>query len=134
MVPIPSNGSQGRGFGTAIAAILWENDDPKRVRLYHGPEDKKHKVLVEAERQLLEYFAGKRDAFSLPLDFSGTPFQKKVWAALCRIPFGETRSYAQIAKEIGHAKAMRAVGSANGKNPISIIAPPATASSARTAC
>lgn len=106
-----------------LAAILWENDDPKRVRLDHGLEDKKHKVLVEAERQLLEYFAGTRDAFSLPLDFSGTPFQKKVWAALCRIPFGETRSYADIAKEVGSPKAVRAVGSANGKNPISIVAP-----------
>jgi methylated-DNA-[protein]-cysteine S-methyltransferase len=106
-----------------LAAILWENDDPKRVRLDHGLEDKKHKVLLEAERQLLEYFAGTRDAFSLPLDFSGTPFQKKVWAALCRIPFGETRSYADIAKEVGSPKAVRAVGSANGKNPISIVAP-----------
>ena len=106
-----------------LAAILWENDDPKRVRLDHGLEDKKHKVLLEAERQLLEYFAGTRDAFSLPLDFSGTPFQKKVWAALCRIPFGETRSYADIAKEVGSPNAVRAVGSANGKNPISIVAP-----------
>ena len=106
-----------------LAAILWENDDPKRVRIDHGLEDKKHTVLLEAERQLLEYFAGMRDTFSLPLDFSGTPFQKKVWAALCRIPFGETRSYADIAKEVGSPKAVRAVGSANGKNPISIVAP-----------
>lgn len=106
-----------------LAAILWENDKPGRVRLDIGVEDKKHEVLAHAERQLLEYFDGKRSRFDLPLDFTGTPFQKKVWAALCRIPFGETRSYADIAKEVGSPKAVRAVGSANGKNPISIIAP-----------
>jgi methylated-DNA-[protein]-cysteine S-methyltransferase len=106
-----------------LAAVLWQDDKPGRVRLDIGAEDKKHKILAEAERQLLEYFAGKRDAFSLPLDFHGTPFQKKVWAALCQIPFGETRSYADIAKQVGSPKAVRAVGSANGKNPISIIAP-----------
>jgi methylated-DNA-[protein]-cysteine S-methyltransferase len=106
-----------------LAAILWENDDPKRVRLDHGAADKKHAVLADAERQLKEYFAGTRNRFDLPLDFTGTPFQKKVWQALCRIPFGETRSYADIAKEVGSPKAVRAVGSANGKNPISIVAP-----------
>lgn len=106
-----------------LAAVLWQDDKPGRVRLDIGAEDKKHKILAEAERQLLEYFAGKRAAFSLPLDFHGTPFQKKVWAALCQIPFGETRSYADIAKQVGSPRAVRAVGSANGKNPISIIAP-----------
>ncbi len=106
-----------------LAAILWEDDKPGRVRLDIGLEDRKHKILAEAERQLQEYFAGKRDAFSLPLDFTGTPFQKKVWQALCRIPFGETRSYGDIAKEVGSPKAVRAVGAANGKNPISIVAP-----------
>ncbi|MDI1229032.1 MAG: methylated-DNA--[protein]-cysteine S-methyltransferase [bacterium] len=106
-----------------LAAILWENDKPGRVRLDIGAEDKKHEILSEAERQLKEYFAGTRNRFDLPLDFNGTPFQKKVWAALCRIPFGETRSYGDIAKQVGSPKAVRAVGSANGKNPISIIAP-----------
>ena len=106
-----------------LAAVLWENDDPKRVRLSPLHEDTKHPVLLEAERQLQEYFAGKREKFSLKLDFTGTDFQKKVWAALLTIPFGETRSYAQIAEQIGNPKAVRAVGAANGKNPISIIAP-----------
>jgi methylated-DNA-[protein]-cysteine S-methyltransferase len=69
------------------------------------------------------YFAGKLSKFSLPLDFVGTEFQKKVWAALLTIPFGETRSYSDIARQIGNPKAVRAVGAANGKNPISIIAP-----------
>ena len=106
-----------------LAAILWENDDPKRVRLSSVQEDKRHPVLLEAERQLDEYFAQQRTAFSLKLDFTGTEFQKQVWQALLTIPFGETRSYAQIAAQIGKPKAVRAVGAANGKNPISIIAP-----------
>ena len=106
-----------------LAAILWENDDPKRVRLEPREEDTRHPVLVEAERQLGEYFAGKRDQFTLPLHFNGTEFQRKVWHALTTIPFGETRSYAQIAVQVGSPQAVRAVGAANGRNPISIIAP-----------
>ena len=106
-----------------LAAILWENDNPRRVRLASVSEDKNHPVLVEAERQLEDYFSGKRKSFSVKLDFQGTEFQKRVWAALLTIPFGETRSYGQIAKQIQKPKAVRAVGAANGKNPISIIAP-----------
>lgn len=106
-----------------LAAILWENDDPKRVRLEPVEEDKKQKVLLETERQLSGYFTGKLEKFSLALDFVGTDFQKKVWKALLAIPFGETRTYAQIAREIGRPKAVRAVGAAIGKNPISVIAP-----------
>ena len=106
-----------------LAAILWENDRPGRVRLDVVAEDPKHPVLVETERQLAEYFAGRRKAFDLTLDFAGTEFQKKVWRALLTIPFGETRSYAQIARQIGDPKAVRAVGAANGRNPISIVAP-----------
>lgn len=106
-----------------LAAVLWENDKPGRVRLGTVSEDKNHPVLLETERQLQEYFSGKRRSFSMKLDFNGTPFQKKVWQALLAIPFGETRSYGQIAEQIGNAKAVRAVGAANGKNPISIIAP-----------
>lgn len=106
-----------------LAAILWENDDPKRVRLEPREERADHPVLVEAERQLSEYFAGKRDQFTLPLDFHGTDFQKQVWHALTTIPFGETRSYAQIAVQVGSPQAVRAVGAANGRNPISIVAP-----------
>lgn len=106
-----------------LAAILWEDDKPGRVRLDIGAEDKTHTLLSEAERQLQEYFAGGRSRFDLSLDFTGTPFQKKVWAALCDIPFGETRSYADIARDVGSPRAVRAVGAANGKNPISIVAP-----------
>lgn len=106
-----------------LTAILWENDAPDRVRLSPLVEDAGHPVLVAAERQLAEYFAGARKAFDLPLDFRGTDFQKQVWAALLTIPFGETRSYAEIARAIGRPTACRAVGAANGKNPISIVAP-----------
>lgn len=80
-------------------------------------------VLEKAERQLDEYFAGERKVFNLPLAPKGTEFQKKVWAALRDIPYGETRSYGQIAAAVGNPKASRAVGMANHRNPISIIVP-----------
>jgi methylated-DNA-[protein]-cysteine S-methyltransferase len=106
-----------------LAAILWENDRPRRVPLQIEAEDPTHPVLVEAERQLEEYFAGRRRHFALTLDPSGTVFQRSVWGALMTIPFGETRSYAQIARQIGRPGAARAVGAANGRNPLSIVAP-----------
>ena len=71
----------------------------------------------------MEYFAGKRQNFSLPLELEGTEFQKKVWQALQKIPYGQTKTYGQIAKEIGKKKAVRAVGNANHNNPIAIIIP-----------
>ena len=108
---------------TALVAVLWENENPKRVRLAELVEQADHSVLLETQKQLTEYFAGKRQQFDLPLDFAGTEFQHKVWQALLSIPFGETRSYRDIAEQIGNVKAVRAVGAANGKNPISIIAP-----------
>jgi len=107
----------------ALVAILWENDDPKRVRLGSLVEDVDHPILCLAEQQLGEYFGGARKSFDLPLDFAGTPFQKKVWSELLNIPFGQTRTYGQIANAIGKPRAFRAVGAANGKNPISIVAP-----------
>lgn len=107
----------------ALVAVLWENEHPKRVRLAELVEQSDHPVLLETEKQLNEYFAAKRQQFDLPLDFEGTEFQKKVWQALLNIPFGETRSYRDIAEQIGNVKAVRAVGAANGKNPISIIVP-----------
>ncbi|MBS1816004.1 MAG: methylated-DNA--[protein]-cysteine S-methyltransferase [Acidobacteria bacterium] len=106
-----------------LMAILWENDKPDRVRLGNLTEDGKHPVLKQTEQQLVEYFQGKRKEFSVVLDMRGTTFQKNVWEALLAIPFGETRSYGQLAKELGKPGAMRAVGAANGRNPISIIVP-----------
>ena len=107
----------------ALVAVLWENDGPGRVRVGPLTERHDHPVLIETERQLASYFAGRLRAFSVPLHFQGTDFQKSVWAALMAIPFGETRSYADIARAIGRPSAVRAVGAANGRNPISIIAP-----------
>ena len=106
-----------------LVAVLWENDSPRRVRLSESIENESHPVLVETERQLREYFAGKRNRFSIDLDISGTRFQKQVWEALLAIPFGETRSYGQLAQQLGNPRASRAVGAANGRNPLSIVVP-----------
>jgi methylated-DNA-[protein]-cysteine S-methyltransferase len=111
------------GSDAGLAAVLWENDRPARVPLIVEAEEGDHPVLREAERQLQEYFAGRRKTFELELDFAGTAFQRQVWNALLTIPFGETRSYAQIARQIGRPAAVRAVGAANGRNPLSIVAP-----------
>jgi methylated-DNA-[protein]-cysteine S-methyltransferase len=81
------------------------------------------KILSATKKQLEQYFAGKRTAFDIPLDLEGTDFQQLAWRALCRIPFGKTISYGDQAKNIKKPKAFRAVGSANGKNPIPIIVP-----------
>ena len=79
--------------------------------------------VSEAVRQLREYFAGKRTEFDLPLEPEGTAFQRRVWRRLQEIPYGETISYGELAKRIGNPKASRAVGAANGKNPIPIVIP-----------
>jgi methylated-DNA-[protein]-cysteine S-methyltransferase len=80
-------------------------------------------ILKKTKQQLDQYFAGKRTSFDVALDLVGTEFQVKAWRALCRIPFGKTISYGQQASNIKKPKAFRAVGSANGKNPIPIIVP-----------
>ena len=80
-------------------------------------------ILFKTKKQLEQYFAGKRTSFDVALDLVGTEFQVKAWRALCRIPFGKTISYGQQASNIKNPKAFRAVGSANGKNPIPIIVP-----------
>jgi methylated-DNA-[protein]-cysteine S-methyltransferase len=106
-----------------LRAVLWDKDAPTRVPLPPAEEKPDHPLLREAERQLAAYFAGGLKAFTLTLHFEGTPFQKKVWAALLTIPYGETRTYAEIARQIGHPTAVRAVGAANGRNPLSIVTP-----------
>lgn len=107
----------------ALVAVLWQTDKPNRVLLGTMQESRDHPILLKTQQQLQQYFAGQRKIFELPLAFYGTDFQKQVWAELLKIPYGETRSYLQIAEAIGNVKAVRAVGAANGKNPISIIAP-----------
>ncbi|NIE74819.1 methylated-DNA--[protein]-cysteine S-methyltransferase [Pantoea sp. Ap-967] len=109
--------------GERLAAVLWQEERENRVRLGELHRDDQHPTLRETARQLGEYFAGKRQQFDLMLDFAGTEFQRQVWSALLTIPFGQTRSYSDIARQIGNPNAVRAVGAANGRNPISIIAP-----------
>ena len=107
----------------ALVAVLWEREKPNRVKLETPVLDPHHPLLLEAERQLSEYFAGQRTSFDLPLEPRGTKFQIRVWQALREIPFGQTRTYLDLAKAIGSPKAVRAVGAANGKNPLSIVVP-----------
>ena len=79
--------------------------------------------LIEVRRQLQQYFRGEREQFDLPLAASGTDFQRRVWQSLCAIPFGKTATYGELATTLGNPKASRAVGLANGKNPIAIVVP-----------
>jgi methylated-DNA-[protein]-cysteine S-methyltransferase len=93
------------------------------VRPIEGDPDTSDPVLSELARELRAYFAGELRRFEVPLDMQGTDFQKRVWQQLLTIPFGETRSYMQIAAAIGAEHAVRAVGAANGANPIAIVVP-----------
>ena len=88
-----------------------------------GCECPSNPFLLQATEQLRAYFAGEREGFDLPLAPRGTPFQQKVWKRLCEIPYGETISYGELAKQIGNPQASRAVGLANGSNPIPIVIP-----------
>lgn len=108
--------------GSGITKVHFSCEE-ERNSLKEKPELKETALIKKAAKQLKEYFAGKRKLFELPLEPEGTEFQKKVWDALLKIPYGETRSYGQIAEQIGNKKASRAVGMANNKNPIAIIVP-----------
>ena len=101
-----------------LAGVYWQQ---RQVPMAEALSE--HPVLTEAVRQLGEYFAGLRREFDLPLDNPGTAFQKRVWAELARIPYGQTVSYGDVAQRIQQNKAVRAVGTANGRNPLSIIVP-----------
>jgi methylated-DNA-[protein]-cysteine S-methyltransferase len=122
--------AQARG----VAAILWGSDSPQCVpaqaplsagRKIGGAGRRRiERLLLETERQLAEYFAGERAAFTLELAFAtGSAFQRRVWGALLAIPYGQTRSYGQLARQIGAPKAARAVGAAIGSNPLAIVVP-----------
>ena len=105
-----------------LRALTWP-DDMDRVSLPAHVADRTHPILREAVNQLDQYFEHRRVRFDLPLDPVGTRFQQAVWARLQAVPYGETLSYGALAMAIGHPGAARAVGAANGKNPISIIVP-----------
>jgi methylated-DNA-[protein]-cysteine S-methyltransferase len=106
-----------------FAGVLWEQEGRNYMPFEELEENSDHPVLIEAEKQLKEYFNGGRKNFTIPLEMYGTEFQIRVWKELLKIPFGETRTYGDIARQLGDIKAVRAVGAANGKNPISIIVP-----------
>ena len=106
-----------------IRAVLWPNDNPKRVRLGGAIEQPDHPVIEATVTELTEYFAGDRRVFDIPLDPTGTEFQQSAWRVLTSIPFGMTISYGEQADRMGDKRKARAVGAANGRNPISIIVP-----------
>ena len=119
--------SLGRVFATAregaVTGVYFEGQrhapaiDPSWV------EEPTDAALLECARQLCDYLDGRRRGFDLPLAPEGTPFQRRVWDELRRIPFGETISYSELARRLGDPKLVRAVGVANGRNPISIVIP-----------
>ncbi|MGE3772642.1 MAG: methylated-DNA--[protein]-cysteine S-methyltransferase [Gammaproteobacteria bacterium] len=122
-------------YASPLGEILLVADDAGLAGLHfvdqkHFPKDASdwtlradHPVLVAARAQLEEYFAGRRRDFDLPLAARGTPFQQQVWKLLCEIPYGTTTSYGALAAKLGQPTASRAVGAANGRNPIGIVVP-----------
>ncbi|MDO5649433.1 MAG: methylated-DNA--[protein]-cysteine S-methyltransferase [Gallicola sp.] len=100
-----------------IVLLSFDKEEIKGLKRERTP------LLERGEKELLEYFKGERTSFDLPLEYQGTDFQVKVWKALEKIPYGETRTYQDIAEAVGSPKAFRAVGNANNKNPISILIP-----------
>ena len=110
-----------------LMALAGEEDAVTHIWLpgqgYPRIAERETPLLAEGKRQLLEYFQGKRRQFDLPLDPQGTPFRRRVWEALCTIPYGETITYGELARRVGSPKAVRAVGQANHHNPLSIFIP-----------
>lgn len=113
-------------FAFPVGRLLLACRDGKLVRIGRTDEacqNSGEELLLRAKAQLDEYFAGRRRAFDLPLAVEGSAFQKSVWAALVTIPYGETRTYGELAAQIGRPRACRAVGGANHGNPLSIVIP-----------
>jgi methylated-DNA-[protein]-cysteine S-methyltransferase len=106
------------GGDTGLRAVLWPGGPTP-----HDAEPGPHAVLAETERQLREYFEGTRRTFELPLELVGTPFQRRAWLALANIPYATTVSYGEQARRLWVPRAARAIGAANGRNPLSIVLP-----------
>ncbi len=112
------------GSNQGLHYVMWATElNSSRAALAKLKLEERHPVLQRAKRQLEEYFAGQRTEFDLPLAPHGTDFQKRAWLALRKIPYGKTISYLQQANQLGDGKKARAVGTANSRNPISIIVP-----------
>ncbi|WP_409491366.1 methylated-DNA--[protein]-cysteine S-methyltransferase [Amycolatopsis sp. cmx-11-12] len=109
--------------GESLCCLFMDQQRHRPAEETFGHPDPGAPIFMETEKQLKEYFAGQRQDFELPLSFGGTEFQRTVWEGLLEIPYGETVSYGQLADRLGRPTASRAVGLANGKNPISIIVP-----------
>ena len=105
-----------------LQGVFWQKQPIDLIKKLHS-SDPAEKIILNTVKQLEEYFAGRRREFHIVLDFDGTPFQNSVWRALSKIPFGKTVAYKDIARTIKNPKAVRAVGTANGRNPFSIIVP-----------
>ena len=111
------------GSGSGLVVLAFGRNLPERVAGRPVRWEESREATEQVRRQLEEYFAGKRRQFTIPLDLRGTDFQKSCWQELLRIPYGETRSYAEIARAVGSPNAYRAVGQANHFNPIAIVVP-----------
>ena len=109
----------------ALRLLSWDGDRSPMVQalVASAAKNPSHPVLAQAARELAEYFDGTRRHFDVPVQASGTAFQQAAWTALCTIPFGETISYGEQARRVGNPRAVRAVGGANGRNPVGIVVP-----------
>jgi methylated-DNA-[protein]-cysteine S-methyltransferase len=124
LLPTPVGALTLAASATGLRYILWPNDEPTRVPGGAEVGDASaHPILAVAARQLEEYFAGERTEFDVPLEPQGTEFQLACWQALRTIPYGQTVSYGEQARRLGDVNKSRAVGAANGRNPLSIIVP-----------
>jgi methylated-DNA-[protein]-cysteine S-methyltransferase len=114
-----------RSVDTPIGTLLLERNESglSAVRFAGAKADCADPLLLEAEAQLDSYFAGELDRFDLPLSLRGTEFQRRVWAAVAAVPYGRTATYSELAAAIGSPRAFRAVGAANGRNPLPVIVP-----------
>lgn len=116
---------------TPVDDLMLVADDSALIGVYFSPftpaddwkRDPSHPILQEAAQQLHDYFAGKRNKFTIPLRLEGTDFQKKIWKEIARIPHGKTISYSDLAKRAGNPEAVRAAGTSTGRNPIAIVIP-----------
>ncbi len=128
-LPVPMRALRLRSDGRALTAVDFADDTKEIYGPAYGQEPahwQRHDslpVLRHAATELREYFAGTRRDFTVPLALVGTDFQKRVWAELCNIPYAQTWSYVELARRIGQPQASRAVGAANGRNPIPILVP-----------
>lgn len=107
---------------SGLRGIYWKSQNIQTLESL-DPQENAAKILAQTVKQLNEYFEGKRKSFDLPLEPEGTDFQKQVWQQLLQIPYGQTVSYKEIAMKIQNRNAVRAVGAANGRNPLAIVVP-----------